>query len=207
MKALRTLVVAACVALAAAQAAAQVSLEPKPGKKGKPSDTFVLKVGPAAVGDLSFLRVADYPAQEMKKECQDPLFRGMQVRGAWHQATLVPAPGTVVAVYDRTVKLERMGFPAFPLASLQGPGWSVTAHWITTLDVRVLQDCQEGGRYDWWHIDPGGEVETRLGLLLDVSTEAGREWWFIEKCGDAPATARKLSGPGGPSDLECPPGK
>lgn len=208
MRAFRWRAVGACAAvLVSLQVAAQVTVEPKGGKTGKATDTFLVKAGAAQPLEVSFQWVGNYPAEKMKKACQDPLFRGLQVQGAWNQATLIPGSDAVVAVYDRTLKLEREGLPAFPLASVQGPGWSVTVLWITTMDVRVLQDCQMEESYDWWHIVMGGSEQTRQGLLLEVTTAAGREWWFLEKCRQEPTVARRLEGPGSLADLKCPPAK
>lgn len=205
MRALRGWVLGACVGLAAVQVAAQVTVEAKPDKKGKNPDTFVVKAGAAPLLEVALLHVADYPAQALPKRCQDPIYQGLKVRAAWYQAVLQPAAGAVAAAYDGAQKLERMGYPAFPLASVQGPGCSVTVHWVTTIPMRAISDCVQEGRYDWWHSDTSGPEGGRQGLLLDVSTDSGREWYLIEKCGEAPATLRKLAGPGSAAELTCPP--
>lgn len=178
-----------------------VSVTPKAGSP----DVFSVQVGSAAPVTVALKRVANYPAETMKKSCQDPMYRGLQVLAAWDLAQIDPAPGLTVAVYDEVQQLERRGYPAHPLATVQGEAFQVTVYWVTPFKLRALGYCHDGEAYTWWRMDAGGAEVKRVGLLLDLLTDSGREWWILEKCGEAPATVRKLEAPATAADLDCPP--
>jgi len=203
VRGIRLVPVLAAAALVAMPLLAQAPIVVAP-KKGA-TDTFTVKVGSAAPVTAALQRVAEYPAQKLKKSCQDPLYRGLIVSAAWTLADLVPGAGSVAAVYDDVQLVERMGYPCYPLATVQGEGFQVTLHWVTPLKLRALSHCHDQGQYDWWYMEQGGPDAKRAVVLIDVLTMTGREWWVLEKCGDAPTTARKLEAPGSEADLNCPP--
>jgi len=202
VRGLRLVLAVAAAALALPLLAqSPVVIAPKSGA----TDTFTVKLGASARATVSLQRVAEYPAEKLKKSCQDQMYRGLQVLAAWDLAWVEPAPGVTVGIYDDILPVERRGYPSHPLATVQGEGFQMTVHWVTPFKLKALGYCHDDGAYTWWRMDAGGGETKRVGLLLDIATEAGREWWILEKCGDAPTTLRKVEAPGTVTDLDCPP--